>query len=516
MTPSAAPAADLPVLPHVEVGVQHLVLDDNGSRGDWSATVALDNGDVGLVVGDVVGRSGSAQNAMHRLSAISRHLLEDGTEPEDVLTALDTAARRHTDVRGASALVATISPPTGRLHAAHRGHLPPLVVNPETGTRMLEIPPSAPLGVPGASTTHDDVLYDEDVIILFTDGLVERPAMPLDRGIAHLRRVAASVISADSPAAPIDTLAAAVFDRVADRLKATTHDEALLLVARYSAAPVADLHLPDVSVPSGLGAVRAHILDWLTQVGAGEDDRFALVQATSEALANLDYVAAVTEREARVALDATLTPAGVVRMSIHDDSDWSQALETRDGEEGHPGARLPLSDRNRALILMLDLVDDMQVERLLVGTHVVLEKIVTRAPVHRTAPPVGPRAQATDLEVRAVRVGTPTVLAVSGPIDDDSVEAFRLAVVAAMGTQVEPVVLDLTEVTLLGGVGIRLLHTWTSDGVARLEVAPESAVAAVLEMTAVPHLGRPDTRRARAARPQSEERRPPTRRRHRP
>jgi hypothetical protein len=115
MTSSVAPTADVPVLPHVEVGVQHMLLSDDGSRGDWSTTVALDNGDVGLVVGDVVGRSASAQNAMHHLSAVSRHLLEDGVGPEDVLSALDSAARRHADIRGASALVAVLSPATRRL-----------------------------------------------------------------------------------------------------------------------------------------------------------------------------------------------------------------------------------------------------------------------------------------------------------------------------------------------------------------------------------------------------------------
>jgi hypothetical protein len=181
----------------------------------------------------------------------------------------------------------------------------------------------------------------------------------------------------------------------------------------------------------------------------------------------------------------------------------------RDGTVDHR-TRLPMSDRNRTLILMLDLVDDMRVERLVIGTRVVLEKRLTRAPIHRTAPPNGPHAAAEDLDVHAVRVGTPTVLAVRGPIDDDSVETFRLAVVAAMGTQVEPVVLDLSEVTLLGGVGIRLLHTWTSEGVVRLEVSPDSPVAGALALTALPHDRRRDARPADAMGQQARERRRPT------
>ena len=74
---------------------------------------------------------------------------------------------------------------TGQCELANAGHLPPLIVG-SGGTRFLPLG-GALLGVESTSTrSYTFTLAPGDVLVLYTDGLVERRTEPLDRGLETL------------------------------------------------------------------------------------------------------------------------------------------------------------------------------------------------------------------------------------------------------------------------------------------------------------------------------------------
>jgi anti-sigma regulatory factor (Ser/Thr protein kinase) len=76
--------------------------------------------------------------------------------------------------------------------AASAGHLPPLLSDPAGPTRLLEPPPGAPLGVGGVPFESMRFILPEDgVLVLYTDGLVERRGQDLDEGLDLLCRTVA-------------------------------------------------------------------------------------------------------------------------------------------------------------------------------------------------------------------------------------------------------------------------------------------------------------------------------------
>jgi serine phosphatase RsbU (regulator of sigma subunit) len=111
---------------------------------------------------------------------------------------LTTALAVHIDVANGTATVASA------------GHLPPLIVAPSPGGWQahdvaLEVGP--PLGVGSEWHEHTTSLPHGGMLLLYTDGLVETRAWPLDHGLELLR----SAMRALSPeAGPADALNAAL------------------------------------------------------------------------------------------------------------------------------------------------------------------------------------------------------------------------------------------------------------------------------------------------------------------
>ncbi|MFF4763188.1 PP2C family protein-serine/threonine phosphatase [Streptomyces sp. NPDC001292] len=82
-----------------------------------------------------------------------------------------------------------------QLKCANAGHPPPLLVSHDGDTRYLTTGHSVLLGIepdtPRPSSTH--TLAPDSTLLLYTDGLIERPGEDLDRGLARLRQHAAAL-----------------------------------------------------------------------------------------------------------------------------------------------------------------------------------------------------------------------------------------------------------------------------------------------------------------------------------
>jgi PAS domain S-box-containing protein len=197
--------------------------------GDWYDAFWLDDGEtVGLVVGDVVGRGIGAAATMGQLRSAVRALAATGLGPGRLLDALDEYARRHDVGRMATLIYTELSLSSLRLRFACAGHPPPVIVRPGHEPCFLWDGRSLPLdahvtsGQPRGEAEF--TLTPGSAVLLYTDGLVERRAQPLEQGMDRLL---------GEVAAHRDDTAAALTAAVAHALlEGERADDVCLLAAR--------------------------------------------------------------------------------------------------------------------------------------------------------------------------------------------------------------------------------------------------------------------------------------------
>ncbi len=157
--------------------------------GDWYDVVVTGPDRVALSVGDVAGHGLDAAATMGQLRSATRSAALFASTPADALAHLDDFVGSLDDHPLATVVYAVLDVSTGVLRYASAGHPPPLLLRVDGTTEFLEGGRSALLGVgPGAPPrAHADVgLAPGDTLILYTDGLIERPDSTIDRGLAEL------------------------------------------------------------------------------------------------------------------------------------------------------------------------------------------------------------------------------------------------------------------------------------------------------------------------------------------
>ncbi|TDT97921.1 serine phosphatase RsbU (regulator of sigma subunit) [Streptomyces sp. 846.5] len=166
--------------------------------GDWYDAFMLPEGATALVIGDVAGHDLSAAVRMSQARNMLRGIACDRKEPPGkILARLDAAndiLYRGETMTCVYALVEKLSGDQWwTLHYAVAGHLPPLLITADGRTSFLEEGRSLLLGVDPTRTRPDAFtpLPPQSVVLLYTDGLIERRGEDLDRGLARLRRSAA-------------------------------------------------------------------------------------------------------------------------------------------------------------------------------------------------------------------------------------------------------------------------------------------------------------------------------------
>ena len=150
--------------------------------GDWYDVLPLDDEQMALVIGDVVGRGVEAAASMGQLRNALRGFLIGGAGAGEALTALDRVAHAVPDALGSTVACGVLDLRSGGLAHAAAGHLPLLLVGPDGATTWLKGGRSVPLG------TVADGDYDEAeatvgpgaTVVLYTDGLVERRGVSID------------------------------------------------------------------------------------------------------------------------------------------------------------------------------------------------------------------------------------------------------------------------------------------------------------------------------------------------
>lgn len=343
----------MPEFPGMTIASRYLpARQETEIGGDWYDAMALPDGRIALVMGDVAGRGIEAAAIMGQLQNAVRAYALEGHPPAVIM---DRVARL-LDIREMATLVyVAFDPAAWTLSYANAGHLPPLVVGPRGHVHLLE-GGGPPLGSAGEIVFHEQTaaLTPGSTILLYTDGLVEVRGEPLDEGLSRLLRTAAEGRS-DDPAALLEHL-------VGSLLGAGAGPDDVALLALH-AAPLDPVHLRLRlnAVPSSMPLLRHTLRRWLVPAQLAPAEVFDITVAASEAFSNaIEH--AYPAADAQVEVEGTLD-GGDVNIRVRD---WGQWRQPR-------GA-----NRGRGLGLMRGLMTEVRVEPGPTGTTVYLRKRVQR------------------------------------------------------------------------------------------------------------------------------------------
>ncbi|HVX23657.1 MAG TPA: GAF domain-containing SpoIIE family protein phosphatase [Acidimicrobiales bacterium] len=185
---SLLPSA-LPDTSEIRFASRYLPAEVGGVGGDWYDAFLLPSGHLWVMVGDVVGHDLRAAVVMGRLRSALRAYALEGWSPEEVLRHADRKLQHFEAGATATVVCAVLDPTFDRIQVASAGHPPPVYAGPDRPAVLLPVPPAPPLGV--VDDLHPAALRaDMDpgaVLLLYTDGLVERRGEPLDVGLERLR-----------------------------------------------------------------------------------------------------------------------------------------------------------------------------------------------------------------------------------------------------------------------------------------------------------------------------------------
>ncbi len=173
----------LPAGPGVEAG------------GDWYDAIDLGDGVLDVIIGDVSGRGIPAASIMGRLRTAVHAYALDRLPPAETAERVDRLLSGFAGQEMATMLLMRLDTQNRRAEFVRAGHPPAMVRDP--GGEIFELDGgggSPPLGLmlaeqrPSATTE----LAPGSMVLLYTDGLIERRGEVIDEGVARLKRAFAA------------------------------------------------------------------------------------------------------------------------------------------------------------------------------------------------------------------------------------------------------------------------------------------------------------------------------------
>lgn len=197
--------------------------------GDWYDVVNVGEETV-VVIGDVVGHDVEAAATMGQLRSVVRAFSVELVDPGTVLSRVDDLVSTMRMPRTASLVYATLTPRDGGcwdFTYSRAGHLPPLRVRGGTVT-VLDGAAGPLMGYgSGQRTTATAELLPGDMLVLYTDGLIERRDRAMRAGLDALVSLCQSVFPPDAAGMGEELLV----------LADAPEDDVALVVVRVPGAP---------------------------------------------------------------------------------------------------------------------------------------------------------------------------------------------------------------------------------------------------------------------------------------
>jgi PAS domain S-box-containing protein len=233
-----------------------------GVGGDWFDLIALGDGRVGLIMGDVMGRGLDAAVVMGQLRSAARALALAGLPPRELMQALD-AFTCGLPEQFVTCVYLEVDPARGEITVCSAGHLPILLISPDATVGALPVPVSVPLGVGGVP--HEQVrlpVHPGATLALYTDGLVETPHSDIE---SQLKLLTGTLQEAFTGTGGLEAAAEHVLRALLPDTRTSADDVTLLLVG-FPEAPLAmaetELGCEALSVPAGRRFVDKALRSW--------------------------------------------------------------------------------------------------------------------------------------------------------------------------------------------------------------------------------------------------------------
>jgi len=219
---------EAPQVDGLDIHARYRPAEGSQLGGDWWDAFTLPDGRVVVSVGDVAGHGVTAATAMAQVRTALRAYMIDGHSPAACVDRLDVLVQALLPGQTATVLVLVVDPATGQVELANAGHPPPLLLR---GGGAAPLPTSGRplLGVAhGTARTDTFRLEGDDILLMYTDGVVERRGVELDTSIARLSEAAAGTDHAGTLDAWIEDLLTAV--------PGTLDDDLTIVAVRKAAA----------------------------------------------------------------------------------------------------------------------------------------------------------------------------------------------------------------------------------------------------------------------------------------
>lgn len=162
-----------------------------GLGGDFYDLIVSDQGRVFAVIGDIAGHGSRAVAAMSELKSVVQHLLRSGASIEVVCAHADLLLARRDML--ATAQICEIDLDQQVVRYVNAGHPYPIVKRADGEVILLRSGHRRLLGLVGDVRTEvaSTPFAVGDVLLLYTDGLIERRSEPIDDAIDALARTVA-------------------------------------------------------------------------------------------------------------------------------------------------------------------------------------------------------------------------------------------------------------------------------------------------------------------------------------
>lgn len=463
--------ATVPILPRIAVGARYLLADlDTAAGGDWFDAVVRPDGSLGLVVGDVVGHGVAASATMGQLRAVARHCLESAASPAAVVTGLDQFAQHLDGAHTATVCVAVLQPTTGVVRLSVAGHPAPLLIG-AAGHRYLTARRGGPLATGATYAEATEQLTEGDLLLLYTDGIIERPDVHPARGCADLADVATGAAVHRRRLDDLPVPQWVCNETLAELTRNTGYRDDVTMLAVQRHAPVGEVELTLPNTRLAVPTTRAALGGWLAALQVDEVTANAIQHAVGEAVSNaVEHAFRDRPGVHAVEVRAELTEAGTAKITVADRGRWREPAD-----ELHRGLGLTLAS---------ELVDDVRIDRRPSGTTVRLRHRLSRAVTVSTSSVETPLGLADDEPFLAALtdVDDPdAVLVVRGPVDALGAVELREHLRSVTGNGTVSRTVDLSRVTLLASAAVQVLHEASNRSTAQREhlhlLAPRGSTA---------------------------------------
>ena len=165
-----------------------------GLGGDWYDLMQVPKNRTYLAVGDVVGHGLPAVEDMAQLRSAARAMAHQGLSPSQLLGELNGFTRHASLGKFATMAVAIIDSQEGTLTYGAAGHPPSLLRRAATGEVIRLSDAQGPVLGPLQDATYPEQtvqISTGDILVMYTDGLVEHRGSDIEIGIGRLEEIIA-------------------------------------------------------------------------------------------------------------------------------------------------------------------------------------------------------------------------------------------------------------------------------------------------------------------------------------